>query len=64
MVSMSAILAKRCAIISLGFSDLAMQVLLKTLPIDGNCQVENRGLETHHDHVRYLFYCCIFTFAD
>ncbi|GAU48298.1 kinase-START [Trifolium pratense] len=27
------------------------QVPIKTLLIDGNCRVEDRGLKTHHGHV-------------
>ncbi|CAM6126377.1 unnamed protein product [Calypogeia fissa] len=30
------------------------QVALKTLTIDGNCRVEDRGLETHHGHYVYV----------
>jgi len=30
------------------------EVPLKTLPIDGNCRVEDRGLETHHGHTVYV----------
>jgi hypothetical protein len=36
-----------------------LQVPLKSLAIDGNCRVDDRGLETHHGHVRLkisLFY--------
>ncbi|KAK4374253.1 hypothetical protein RND71_004930 [Anisodus tanguticus] len=29
-------------------------VPIKTLPIDGNCRVEDRGLKTHHGHMVYV----------
>ncbi|XP_024396181.1 protein ENHANCED DISEASE RESISTANCE 2 isoform X3 [Physcomitrium patens] len=32
----------------------ANEVPIKTLPIDGNCRVEDRGLETHHGHTVYV----------
>ncbi|KAK8537841.1 hypothetical protein V6N12_043987 [Hibiscus sabdariffa] len=30
------------------------QVPIKTLLIDGNCRVEDRGLKTHHGHMLYV----------
>ena len=31
-----------------------IQVPIKTMLIDGNCRVEDRGLKTHHGHVSSL----------
>ncbi|GMN40775.1 hypothetical protein TIFTF001_009998 [Ficus carica] len=30
------------------------QVPIKTMLIDGNCRVEDRGLKTHHGHMVYV----------
>ena len=32
-----------------------IQVPIKTMLIDGNCRVEDRGLKTHHGHVSLIF---------
>lgn len=33
---------------------ISMQVPLKSLLIDGNCRVEDRGLKTHHGQVSII----------
>jgi hypothetical protein len=39
---------------------------IKSLPIDGNCRVEDRGLKMHHGHVQLfslsLFFVLVFFF--
>jgi hypothetical protein len=37
---------------NMDFFSFFLQVPLKSLAIDGNCRVDDRGLETHHGHVR------------
>lgn len=36
---------------------------LKTLVIDGNCRVEDRGLKTHHGHVSFPFWFLLLNMA-
>ncbi|GMH09162.1 hypothetical protein Nepgr_011002 [Nepenthes gracilis] len=38
------------------------QVPIKTLVIDGNCRVEDRGLKTHHGHMVYVL--CVYNKKD
>ncbi|XP_074270256.1 protein ENHANCED DISEASE RESISTANCE 2-like isoform X1 [Silene latifolia] len=38
------------------------QVPVKTLVIDGNCRVEDRGLKTHHGHMVYVL--CVYNMKD
>lgn len=33
---------------------MGLQVPLKSIIIDGNCRVEDRGLKTHHGQVSYI----------
>ena len=34
---------------------MGLQIPLKSILIDGNCRVEDRGLKTHHGQVSFLF---------
>ncbi|GAB4857943.1 Protein ENHANCED DISEASE RESISTANCE 2 [Ancistrocladus abbreviatus] len=38
------------------------QVPIKTLVIDGNCRVEDRGMKTHHGHMVYVL--CVYNKKD
>ena len=44
-------------------SNLAVQVPIKSLLIDGNCRVEDRGIQNHHGHVCCSFSRCIYEFC-